>query len=448
MFNSLFSHLKSNKTKYAIIAILILFVASVFVYNRVPNFNDLTSQITGDITRTRLAAPTKSSLQLLKPNGAESFQQPQLEPVLLEEIVNDNQDTCLGSDSNGGDGSYSACVGNTINHQPSGVLVTPLSFDDSKVELSFSGLPGNNVAVHTVYKDSTVQIGGNGYSLTYEYGGNYPSTGAYITISTTCISSNSAGEDGSYSGCIGNTITHHPSGLIATVLSYDDTKVDLLISELPGDNQPTITIYKGSRTYIGGNNGYEVIYQYDEHYPETGAYITISSNPPKKYLTIINVGDDIEYEQNPYYFSNKDFSQRDGINTLYLRIYNNDNPQKLGLYRFDENFDPTNSLYFTNLFEEYGGDVTRQAWIEHRENFKIFEMDIAEASREIWLAGLKIAFQKIVEDYPADHYGIAFRGHGSRGGTLFHGTLHISHSKELLQYINSIIGKRIDFGDK
>lgn len=293
-----------------------------------------------------------------------------------------------------------------------------------------------------------------------------PEPSADVMTNPTCSGVNNSGNDGDYSVCMGNTVTHQLSGVVITPLFISESKVELLIGETNAYTSKVI-LSKGSTSNMGVTNG-SVSIKYNGSHPETGASITVSSSflsvssvtdktydtPPviisgvtKKFLTIINIKNDYDYDQNAYYESNKDYSQREHINTLYVQNYNNDNPQKLGLYRFDETFDNSNSKYQTLLLEEYGGNEAREAWVEYRENFEILSMDVPEKSGEAWLEALKTAMKKVVEDYPAEHYGIVFWGHGTRSGQLFNGILNNSESKRLLQYINSIIGKKIDFLD-
>jgi len=99
--------------------------------------------------------------------------------------------SCVSANSAGGDGSYSACVGNTITHWPSGLVVTVVSYNTTSTRLNFSDSKGNFVNSLTVYKTGFASINFNGRDLSFKYGGSYPNTGAYITISSVLTNNNS-----------------------------------------------------------------------------------------------------------------------------------------------------------------------------------------------------------------------------------------------------------------
>jgi hypothetical protein len=98
------------------------------------------------------------------------------------------------------------------------------------------------------------------------------------TPAITCTAGNSSGGDGYYNVCVGYALIHNPSGLTANVLSYNDSKLALSISGMPGNNTMPLTVYKDSTSSVGGNNGYEVTYKYTGISPAaTGAEIVIAS---------------------------------------------------------------------------------------------------------------------------------------------------------------------------
>lgn len=67
------NHLKQHKNLYGAVAILLLFVSSVLAYNFVPSFDDLTVELSGDISRRKRPSLPKSDLQITYPNGGETF---------------------------------------------------------------------------------------------------------------------------------------------------------------------------------------------------------------------------------------------------------------------------------------------------------------------------------------------------------------------------------------
>lgn len=170
MFSKLINHIKGHKKSYGIGFVVVLFAVAAMLFG-----SGQLDSITGKLTGAIVDAPAKKVISA--PRGVINV------PVAPEP-------TCVGSNSNGGDGSYSACVGNTIAHQPTGVLATVLSFDDSKVVLSIKNTSTNAPPFNiTVYKNAPAShVGGfvitnNISELLYTYGGSYPA-GAYITISS------------------------------------------------------------------------------------------------------------------------------------------------------------------------------------------------------------------------------------------------------------------------
>jgi len=291
-----------------------------------------------------------------------------------------------------------------------------------------------------------------------------------------CNSGNSSGEDGNYFACVGNTIVHQPSGVTATPTSIDDFKVILNLSGLPGNNTMTLTVYKNSTANVGGNNGYEIAYKYNNNSPSTGAFITIASkasvnpvdvtptptvtptpipvitsNVPKKFLTIIavNKGAEGKYEDNGWERTSK-FKENGDIQIFDVAMWDNGqptNPNKISLYKFDRTFDPFKAEYIE------GG----QAWVNYRESFNILNIAVPQSCSMIQGTSYyecshanPDAFKRIVEtivrNQPAEHYGIKYGGHGSDVG-LFANTFSGDDSQLLLSYINSIIGKKLDFLD-
>lgn len=289
--------------------------------------------------------------------------------------------------------------------------------------------------------------------------------------SATCNRINNTGGDGSYSACVGDTITHSPSGLMSKVLSFDDSKLTLFMSGMPGNNETTLSIYKNNFGYVGGNDGYEVIYKYGGYSPSTGANIfltskalinppvvttsspvitpaVITSNVPKKFLTLITViSTQTKYDSWGNWIR---FNENDDIQLFKVIIWDNDDPtapKKIGLYKFDRTYDPYKEEYYA------GGT----AWINYRESFNILNVDIpapppekigtAAVSSQDYLTAFKLIMETIVKNQPAEHYGIKFLGHGNGDVALFEWKINPSDSALLLAYINGIIGKKVDFLD-
>ncbi len=441
MFNSLSTHLKINKTKYTIIAILLLFVVSVVVYNRVPNFNDFTSELSGDITRIQRPSLAVSSLQLLEPDGCEMFDAGQTTTIKWR--------------------AQAMPVGSSRFKKPTVIKYNLyLLWAKGRTQLIAKDVVGNtyvwSIPVHLrgQYRigirdsqrhrdvtDSSFTIQQPRFRPVFLPDCNKEDCVPDVTYDsdTTCLGSNSAGGDGSYSACVGNTITHQPSGVIATPLSFDDSKVELSLSGLPGGSVTTLTVYKNGTGHIGGNNDYDLTYEYGGKYPSTGAYITISSKPSKKFLTLVSVTridwgsdyEDISWE------NEVEFLENDYIQLFKVAIWRDSDPMKVSLYKFNDTFNTDPSVHISGS----------QEWVNYRESYNILDIDILNPTSEVYLNAFKQVMDKVVENQPANHYGMRFRGHGSREGHLFGHTMNVSDSELLLSYINTIIGKKIDFLD-
>ncbi len=301
----------------------------------------------------------------------------------------------------------------------------------------------------------------------------------------TCNAANKSGNDGTYLSCIGKTITHQPSGLVAKLLTVSDSKVELSISELPGNNVINLRVYKNGTSEIGGNNNYAVGYKYNEMISSNGASISISSrlisvspiaddtpistptpesvvdttpdtpsviisDVPKKFLNVIFVrtGDESVYETTPltgvFAGSNNDVQV---FEVIMWASRLNSNPRKISLYKLNKPY---------NCHRTTGEIMVGQEFIDCRESYNIFNIDVksnAMLNYEQYsaenLAALKSIIQLIVKFYPAEHYGIKQEGHGSAGSTapIFGYRLSQGDAEKYFSYFNSIIGKKIDFFD-
>lgn len=281
--------------------------------------------------------------------------------------------------------------------------------------------------------------------------------------------SKTGGGDGDYSVCVGNTIFHQPSGVLATIVSVDNSKAILSLSGLPGSYALTLTVYNNSTGQVGGNNGYSVIYKYGGISSLTGAtLITISSsinainqiqNPvtvvtstvPKKFLTMVIVRDapSEQYQDNGW-GREINFTENDNLQVFNVVIWGGGQAagsKKISVYKFNRTFDPRKDEYAN------GGS----AWVNYRESFNILNVDIpAPSSEKIgtgalssgeYLTAFKRIMDTVVRNQPAEHYGIKYLGHGTGDVALFAWKINPSDSESLLSYINAIIGKKIDFLD-
>jgi len=188
---------------------------------------------------------------------------------------------------------------------------------------------------------------------------------------------------------------------------------------------------------------------------ESGARPTVTpplvQAVPKKFLTILAVNNGAEsgYEDNSWERTLK-FKENNSIQIFEAAIWNNgnaNNPDRISLYKFDRTFDPFQSAYLE------GGPL----WVSYRERFNILNIDTPTgcktaqgAAYYACSAAYRDAFERIfrtiVQNQPAEHYGIKYLGHGSNSG-LFNNALSESDSQQFMAYANSAIGKKLDFLD-
>lgn len=176
--------------------------------------------------------------------------------------------------------------------------------------------------------------------------------------------------------------------------------------------------------------------------PPTPIVLPISSNVPKKFLTMVVVRDALltNYNQVSWEQETK-FSEDNNLQEFQVVIWNGGDwagTKKISLYKFDQTFDPTRSEYMN------GGS----SWVNYRESFNILNIDIpAKLASTEYLSAFKQIMETIVRTQPAEHYGIKYLGHGTGGSGLFAYKINPEDSEQLLAYIKAIIGKKIDFLD-
>lgn len=285
-----------------------------------------------------------------------------------------------------GDGQFAVCKGNNIIHEPSSITATLIGLDDSKMILSISGLPGGNSLFLEVY--GTTEVGG----IAYQYLGALSDTIANIKISTKSILPR-------------NNVQDQVDEQIPPPIIEEDEPV------LP-------TINESSSPII--------------------------SDKPKKFLTLIMVHSAPEgrgYDSNSWEPLTGPRDNND-VQIYDVAIWDNlnpGNPRRISVYKFDQSFDPSK--------EEYrdGG----QAWVEHRERYNFLTIDDlppVPASKE-YLEAFKVIVRAIIEDQPAEHYGLSYTGHGGGDGNIFGYKIFPDDAPELLSYTTSLIGKKLDFLD-
>jgi len=160
----------------------------------------------------------------------------------------------------------------------------------------------------------------------------------------------------------------------------------------------------------------------------------------KKFLTLVvatKVDNQFAKYENMSWERDIKIRANDNIQIFDLVIWNITSPKKISLYKFDKTFNSDPIKY------GLGG----QDWVNYRESFNILNVDIPEPDSKAHLEVLKPIMKTVVENQPAEHYGIKFFGHGTGNAQLFSGFMNTTDSESLLSYINSIIGKKIDFLD-
>ena len=193
----------------------------------------------------------------------------------------------LCGNSAGNDGLYSGCAGDSITHYPSGVVFTIDSYDSNAVILSSTNA---NVLQSYLYNQnqSSTLISNSGYTVDYKYTHKSDAYGVSIQIDSyksytetpsevpTVSCGNAGGGDGLYNACLNDSITHDPSKIAATLLSYNDYSARLKLTNASTDY---IYVRKDNTRTIRSNNGYDVTYSYTGK-TTYGVFIKVSSNAP------------------------------------------------------------------------------------------------------------------------------------------------------------------------
>ncbi len=179
----------------------------------------------------------------------------------------------------------------------------------------------------------------------------------------------------------------------------------------------------------------------------------VQSNLPKKFLTLIAVTEagGSEYNSSNGWARVLKNRETDNIQIFDVVLWDNGstgNPNIISVYKFDRTFDPFKTDYID------GG----QAWIDYLESFNIMIVNVPSACSSAqgalyyecsnaYLDAFKRIMKVIVQNQPAEHYGIKYLGHGSGDGSIFAGKITQPDSESLFSYVNSLIGKKLDFLD-
>jgi len=161
-----------------------------------------------------------------------------------------------------------------------------------------------------------------------------------------------------------------------------------------------------------------------------------SNVPLAKYINIIKVNSSFaDFDVNSWERQHQVYETAD-LQIFMVCIWNISNP-KVSLYKFNTNFNPTLPEY--NL----GGSN----WVAYRESFNILNVNLTSPSSAAYTAAFKKIFEKISTDFPSQHYGIKYAGHGVATGGIFENKISADDTQLLLSYFNGLINRKIDFLD-
>ncbi len=163
---------------------------------------------------------------------------------------------------------------------------------------------------------------------------------------------------------------------------------------------------------------------------------TVKITQAKKYINVIKVVNSwVGYNDNSWERQHSVYETND-MQIFMVIIWNTSTP-KVSLYKFNANFDPTQSAYI------YGG----AAWVNYRESFNILNVNLTATTSAAYTDAFKQVFEKITTDLPAQHYGVKYSGHGVATGGLFENKISATDTRNLLSYFNGLINAKIDFLD-
>ena len=155
-----------------------------------------------------------------------------------------------------------------------------------------------------------------------------------------------------------------------------------------------------------------------------------------KYLNVIKVNNSFAaYDANSWENQHPVYETAD-MQIFMICIWNITKP-KISLYKFDTTFKPLQLDYSA------GG----AHWVTYRESFNILNVDLVSNTSASFTAAFKKIFDKITSDFPAQHYGIKYSGHGLASGGMFENKISDEDTQLLLSYINGLIKGKIDFLD-
>jgi len=203
--------------------------------------------------------------------------------------------TTCSNNALGDDGTWVVCNGNTFTHRPSGMTITVRR---AGTKIAWVDLSGSKQRALRLYPDKPRQVVANNgikvaLTLTEAKIGSAairisssgtksaiaplvsqsPATSAQTSSQMSC--GGSKGGDGEYSGCKNDSITHTPTGLIATINSYSERYVRLILSG--SAKAQSLLVQKNKTSRVKLNDGTIVYFTYTDTDAKYGAFVKIES---------------------------------------------------------------------------------------------------------------------------------------------------------------------------
>lgn len=193
---------------------------------------------------------------------------------------------CSTETRSGNDGTYNLCIGSRFLHQTAGLGLTVASYGDQYVKLN---LAGSDISVLRLYRQQPKTITtNNNTTITFHYLSKDPVYGVRIQIAServeTC-SDSAAYADGIYSGCLGDTLKHVPTGITATIASFDSGYLKL---SLLGATLKSVKIPLGQSKNIVSNTNKKLTFSFKKYSSDLAEIRITSVVPTPSPLTAIS----------------------------------------------------------------------------------------------------------------------------------------------------------------
>jgi|GEM_PF-5807472 len=186
-------------------------------------------------------------------------------------------DSMFCGNSQYNEGDFTTCLGSTITNYPTQIKFTVKDFTEDYVLLSVSGSNVSSVKIKKGQnavlkaKDNTyLQVGYDGWAY-----------GPQVNLSVKVLGmscGNSQGNDGLYSACMSDTITHGSSGISAKINNFTDKFVVFVFSGASNyGNDTGVRLNKGGELLVQNANGTKLRYTYQSMTVKNGVFIKIET---------------------------------------------------------------------------------------------------------------------------------------------------------------------------